>query len=158
MLSDEQILAKTSKLLDILQEKCWDGYKQVGMKDKGGKKVPNCVPVSEKVLREVTEDEMRALEDVLEDLDPTKLPLNDLFDGKMRVVIPFPTMDTESELGQFVEELENVLELDIDWEKGIVSAQRQWTEASIENDVKLLNLALSGEAPKKVNRKFQMKK
>jgi len=23
---------------------CWDGYKQVGMKKKGGKKVPNCVP------------------------------------------------------------------------------------------------------------------
>ena len=25
-------------------EACWSGYKQVGMKDKGGKKVPNCVP------------------------------------------------------------------------------------------------------------------
>ena len=25
---------------------CWDGYKQVGMKEKNGKKVPNCVPVS----------------------------------------------------------------------------------------------------------------
>ena len=25
-------------------EACWTGYKQVGMKDKGGKKVPNCVP------------------------------------------------------------------------------------------------------------------
>jgi len=24
-------------------EACWVGYKQVGMKDKGGKKVPNCV-------------------------------------------------------------------------------------------------------------------
>ena len=23
---------------------CWQGYKQVGMKDKGGKQVPNCVP------------------------------------------------------------------------------------------------------------------
>jgi len=23
---------------------CWDGYKQVGMKKKGGKQVPNCVP------------------------------------------------------------------------------------------------------------------
>ena len=23
---------------------CWVGYKQVGMKDKGGRKVPNCVP------------------------------------------------------------------------------------------------------------------
>ena len=26
---------------------CWDGYKQVGMKKKGNKMVPNCVPVSE---------------------------------------------------------------------------------------------------------------
>ena len=28
-----------------LDEKCWDGYKQVGSKMKNGKKVPNCVPV-----------------------------------------------------------------------------------------------------------------
>ena len=26
---------------------CWDGYKQVGMKKKGNRSVPNCVPVSE---------------------------------------------------------------------------------------------------------------
>ena len=32
---------------DQLDEKCWDGYKQVGSKKKGGKMVPNCVPVSE---------------------------------------------------------------------------------------------------------------
>jgi len=25
-------------------ENCWKGYKQVGMKNKGGKQVPNCVP------------------------------------------------------------------------------------------------------------------
>lgn len=30
-----------------LDEKCWDGYKQVGSKMKNGKKVPNCVPVNE---------------------------------------------------------------------------------------------------------------
>jgi len=29
---------------------CWTGYKQVGMKTKGGKKVPNCVPVKEEEL------------------------------------------------------------------------------------------------------------
>lgn len=23
---------------------CWKGYKQIGQKTKGGKKVPNCVP------------------------------------------------------------------------------------------------------------------
>ena len=47
MLNDEQILLKTANFLDTLQEKCWDGYKQVGMKDKGGRKVPNCVPLEE---------------------------------------------------------------------------------------------------------------
>jgi hypothetical protein len=30
-----------------MDEACWKGYKQVGMKKKGKKQVPNCVPVSE---------------------------------------------------------------------------------------------------------------
>lgn len=37
------------KLTDILKEvenPCWKGYKQVGMKTKNGKEVPNCVPES----------------------------------------------------------------------------------------------------------------
>lgn len=33
------------KLKSILSE-CWTGYKQVGLKNKGGKQVPNCVPES----------------------------------------------------------------------------------------------------------------
>ena len=82
MATDEEILLKVSKLLenfDISEQK------------------------TEKVLREVTEDEMRVLEDVLDDLNPANLPLNDLFSNKMRVVIPFPTVDTGSELGKFSE-------------------------------------------------------
>tara|TARA_B100000131_G_scaffold269589_1_gene268996 strand:- start:559 stop:1311 length:753 start_codon:yes stop_codon:yes gene_type:complete len=38
---------------------CWDGYKQVGMKNKGGKQVPNCVPEEsdlQKVARETLQD------------------------------------------------------------------------------------------------------
>ena len=31
-------------------EDCWDDYKQVGMKDKGGKQVPNCVPDTNEAL------------------------------------------------------------------------------------------------------------
>lgn len=30
---------------DNLQKACWSGYKQVGMKEKNGRMVPNCVPV-----------------------------------------------------------------------------------------------------------------
>lgn len=40
------------KLTDILneimlKEACWDGYKQVGLKKKGDRMVPNCVRVTE---------------------------------------------------------------------------------------------------------------
>jgi hypothetical protein len=30
---------------DNIKKACWEGYTQRGMKDKGGKQVPNCVPV-----------------------------------------------------------------------------------------------------------------
>jgi hypothetical protein len=30
-----------------IDEACWKGYEMIGMKDKGGKKVPNCVPIKE---------------------------------------------------------------------------------------------------------------
>ena len=106
MLTDEQILAKTSKLLDILQEKCWDGHERnpkVAKGKQGSCRRKGNVNESEKVLKEVTEDEMRVLESVLDDLDPANLPLNDLFSGKMRAVIPFPTIDPSTELGKFAE-------------------------------------------------------
>jgi hypothetical protein len=37
------------KLINILNETnpCWKGYKQIGMKEKDGKQVPNCVPINE---------------------------------------------------------------------------------------------------------------
>ena len=31
-----------------MKNTCWKGYKPVGTKKKGGKKVPNCVPVKNK--------------------------------------------------------------------------------------------------------------
>ena len=37
-------------------EACWDGYRQAGMKNKGGRQVPNCVPVSEVELEENLRD------------------------------------------------------------------------------------------------------
>ncbi len=32
---------------DKLTESCWKGYEQIGMKEKDGKEVPNCVPIKE---------------------------------------------------------------------------------------------------------------
>ena len=34
----------------FVEDPCWPGYKQIGMKKKKGKKVPNCVP--EEVIEE----------------------------------------------------------------------------------------------------------
>ena len=32
-----------------LEDACWEGYEAVGMKEKGGKMVPNCVPMASRV-------------------------------------------------------------------------------------------------------------
>jgi hypothetical protein len=41
------------RILDeVLSEKCWVGYKQVGLKKKGNKTVPNCVPTSEETIED----------------------------------------------------------------------------------------------------------
>ena len=134
MLNDEQILLKATQLLANLQEKCWDGYKQAGLKKKGDRMVPNCVPVSEKVLREVTEDELRVVEDILDDLDGDKLSLANVFDEKMRIVINFPTMDTDSDLGKFVNFFQKQ-EWDVEWPKGLATAKRE-----LVDDVDLLDV------------------
>ena len=133
-LNDAQILAKTTALLNKLEEKCWDGYKQAGLKKKGNRMVPNCVPVSEKVLREVTEDEMRVVEDILDDLDGDELSLASVFDEKMRIVVDFPTMDTDSDLGKFVDFF-NKQEWDVEWPKGLAAAKRE-----LVDDVDLLDI------------------
>lgn len=41
-ISDDEHVDKWNNM----EKACWAGYKQVGMKDKGGKKVPNCVPIN----------------------------------------------------------------------------------------------------------------
>lgn len=48
------------KLRDLLKENspCWDGYKQVGMKMKNGKEVPNCVPNTSEAVEDDDYDEL----------------------------------------------------------------------------------------------------
>lgn len=43
MISFKEYLSEKKK------DPCWTGYEAIGMKDKGGKKVPNCVPVKEEI-------------------------------------------------------------------------------------------------------------
>ena len=41
-ISDDEHVDKWNNM----EKACWTGYKQVGMKDKNGKRVPNCVPIN----------------------------------------------------------------------------------------------------------------
>jgi hypothetical protein len=47
-LHHESFKSFVNRIQEVKQDKdeeaCWDGYKQVGMKKKGDKEVPNCVP------------------------------------------------------------------------------------------------------------------
>jgi len=137
MLNDEQILLKTANLLENFD-------------------ISNKKP--EKLLREITEDELEVIQDVLDDLKGENLAFNDLFAGKMRKVIDFPTLDVGSDLGKFVDAFK-VQEYDVDWDKGIVSGEKELDELSNEDRLaRLLGPGRGGEAPPgPKKRKIQMK-
>jgi hypothetical protein len=44
---EEEITSEWNSFISE-EDPCWDGYEQVGMKKKGSKQVPNCVPKSKK--------------------------------------------------------------------------------------------------------------
>ena len=59
---------------------CWKGYKQVGMKSKGGKQVPNCVPESvmnEASVAKLQKDYGKVVELIQQHLEKYKASKND---------------------------------------------------------------------------------
>ena len=44
---------------DNMQKACWSGYRQEGMKEKGGRMVPNCVPIEKSNDLKETKEEMK---------------------------------------------------------------------------------------------------
>jgi hypothetical protein len=59
---------------------CWKGYKQVGMKNKGGKEVPNCVPESvmnEASVAKLQKDYGKVVELIQQHLEKYKAAKND---------------------------------------------------------------------------------
>jgi len=83
----------------------------------------------ETLLKEVTDDEIAHIADVLNGLDPKDLAFNRLFGDKFRLAIDFPTLDTSSELGQFIE-LWRVMDYTVDWDKGTISGDRVLRDVS----------------------------
>ena len=46
------LLENWQNYIDEAADPCWDGYRKQGMKKKGDKMVPNCVPLEEEVIEE----------------------------------------------------------------------------------------------------------
>jgi len=53
----KDLLENWNSYLQEAADPCWDGYKKVGMKKKGAKMVPNCVPLEEDFDEEPLSDE-----------------------------------------------------------------------------------------------------
>ena len=72
---------------------------------------------------------------------------------EMRKVINFPTMDTATELGKFGVFFKKQ-DFDVDWEKGMVSAEREINTGSTED---LVNQLMGGPPSRSKKKKIQMK-
>ena len=105
-------------------------------------------------IQEITDDEVEHIRPILDRMeeDPDALAFGELFDGKNRLVIDFPTTDDTSEIGRFIDMIENQHGLTVDYAKGMVSAERKFKAAA--PDITGVSYALGG---KEVTKKFQMK-
>ena len=83
-----------------------------------------------KLLRELDEDEYSLIEDAVNDMGPEDLAFNELFRGKERLVLDFPTMNTSNDLGKFVDMFRE-MGYDVDWEKGLISGVRKLQDSSV---------------------------
>jgi hypothetical protein len=99
MMTDEEILHKATLLLEQISQ--------------------NPDLHTESILREISEPEMKGVEAILQKIAENPegvLAFDELFGDKVRLVVPFPVKDESSELGQWVYELEQNLEVNPDYD------------------------------------------
>jgi len=106
-----------------------------------------------RLLREVNEEEIEHIRAAIDEMGAEDLAFNELFQGKTRLVLDFPTMDTSSDLGKFVDNFRE-MGYDIDWEKGLISGERELKDGSIAASVASL---MGHEPSQSKKRKVQMK-
>jgi len=109
-------------------------------------------------LQEATGEEREHIKAALQ-LAPEELAFNDLFGGKKRLVYELPVADKETEAGRFVG-LWSEMGYKVDWNKGIVTAQKTDPKTySVDRAVDdiLADAGLAGRPPKLKTRTIKMK-
>jgi hypothetical protein len=80
--SESVVKQSSTKLTKLMEnDPCWKGYKQVGMKDKNGREVPNCVP--ESVVKEA------GIPKLFLKIEAVKKKIKELMDARKAAVIPY---------------------------------------------------------------------
>lgn len=85
-------------------ERCWTGYRQAGMKNKSGRQVPNCVPVTE--TRRDPEDLYQPTDDQLDRLHHEFIPAWSMLDHD-QLTTAYDFMDDDTAM-QFVTGLDDI--------------------------------------------------
>ena len=106
-----------------------------------------------KLLREIDEEELGHIERALDELGPQDLAFSHLFGEKNRVLIPFMTKDSDSELGKFVQLFET-MGYSVDWNKGLISGEQEFPN---KNPDAILDLIMNRSPSKPQTKKITMK-
>ena len=106
-----------------------------------------------RLLRELTQDEFDIIEDAIDSMEPEDMAFNELFEGKTRLIIDFQAFDETSDMGKFAKTLQDQ-GYAVDWEKGLVSAEREVSTKSATDDIMA---AITGARTEKKKKKIQMK-
>jgi len=83
----------------------------------------------DRLLREISEDEIEHIRTAIDDMPSEDMAFDKIFDGKMRLILDFPTLDAGTELGRFIR-LWDDLGYTVDWEKGTIEGERQLVDLS----------------------------
>ena len=111
----------------------------------------------EKLLREIDEDEMTHIQDVLDSMGERELAFNHLFGEKVRKVIDFETMDDDTDFYKLAEIMRDKLNVRVDWKTGMVSGEREITDYANELTNLVNMLADNKPMPEQKVKQFQMK-
>ena len=109
---------------------------------------PQNTPIVEKVLREITEDEMTHIVHAIDEMEPSDLAFDELFDGKKRLVLDFKTLDMQTDLGQFMHVWKE-MGYEVNWKKGTISG-----ETELINTDPFAGKAQYNRAPKQITMKI----
>ena len=90
-------------------ERCWTGYRQAGMKNKSGRQVPNCVPVTE--TRRDPEDLYQPTDDQLDRLHHEFIPAWSMLDhDQLTTAYDFVDDDTAMQFVTGLDEIEQSMD------------------------------------------------